>query len=94
MFLRERQRNISYDFISQSYFKVSKTIRLNSTHYSIMRIPSKTELQQIAFIHSYGIDFKGFMKFYQDYTKEPYYFWVDDTTLSSDNLLRFRKNLL
>ena len=94
MLLRERKRNISYDFISQSYFKVPKTIRLNSTHYSIMRIPSKRELQQIAFIHSYGIDFKDFMKFYQDYTKEPYYFWFDDTTLSSDNLLRFRKNLL
>ena len=34
------------------------------------------------------------MKLYQEYTKEPYSFLVNDMTLSSDNPLRFRKNLL
>ena len=29
-----------------------------------------------------------------EYTAEPYSFLVDDTTLPSDNPLRFRKNLL
>ena len=81
-------------FISQSYFKVLKTIRLNATHYFIMKIPDKRELQQIASNHSSDIDFKDFMKLYKDYTKEPYSFLVNNTTLSSDNLLRFRKNLL
>ena len=59
-----------------------------------MKIPNIRELQQIASIHSPDIDFKGFMKFYKDYTKEPYSFLVNDTTLASDNLLRFKKNLL
>ena len=40
------------------------------------------------------IDFKDFMKLYKDYTKEPSSFLVSDTTLSSDNSLRIRKNLL
>ena len=38
-----------------------KNIRLNSTHYIIMKIPNKQELQQIAFNHSLDIDFKDFM---------------------------------
>ena len=59
-----------------------------------MKIPHKRELQQIASNHSSDIDFKDFMKLYKDYTKESYSFLVNNTTLSSDNPLRFRKNLL
>ena len=43
-FLRGRKRNIWFVFISQSYFKVPKNIRLNVTHYFIMKIPNKREL--------------------------------------------------
>ena len=94
LFLRGRKLNISLVFISQSDFEVSKTIRLNATYYFIMKIPKKKELQQIAPSHLSGIDFKDFMKFYKDYTKELHSLLVNDTTLSSDNPLRFRKNLL
>ena len=59
-----------------------------------MKIPNKRELQQIALNHSSDIDFKDFMKIFKKYTAEPYSFLVNDTTLPSDNLLRFRKNLL
>ena len=81
LFLRGRKLNILLVFISQSYFKVPKTIRLNATHYFIMKIPNKRELQQIASNHSSDIDFKDFMKLYKDYTKEPYSFLVNDTTV-------------
>ena len=87
-----RKLHISLAFISQSYFKVPKTIWLNVTHYFIMKIPNRKELQQIASNHSSDIDFKNFMKLYKKYTKEPYSFLVNNTTLSSDNLLGFRKN--
>ena len=59
-----------------------------------MKIPSKRELQQIAINHSSDIDFKDFMNTYKKYTVEPYSFLVNDNTLTSDNPLRFRKNLL
>ena len=59
---RGRKLNISLVFISQSYFKVPKTIRLNATHFFIMKVPNKRELQQIASSHSSGIDFKDSMK--------------------------------
>ena len=57
LFIRERKSNISLIFITQSYFTVPKNIRLNSTHYFVMKIPSKKELQQIAFNHSSNIGF-------------------------------------
>ena len=71
-----------------------KTIRLNTTHYFIRKILNTRELQQITSNHLFIIDFKDFMKLYKDYTKKPYSFLVNDTTLSSDNSLQFRKNLL
>ena len=45
LFIRGRKLNISIVFITQSYFKVPKDIRLNSTHFFIMKIPNKRELQ-------------------------------------------------
>ena len=93
-FIRGRKLNTSVLFITQSYFKVPKDIRLNSIHFFIMKIPNKRELQQIALNHSSDIDFKDFMKIYKKCTAEPYSFSVNDTTLPSDDTLRFRKNLL
>ena len=60
-----RKLNISLAFITQSYFKVPKDVRLNTTHFFIMRIPNKRELQQIAISHSSDIDFKDFIKIYK-----------------------------
>ena len=59
-----------------------------------MKIPNKRELQQIAFNHSSDIDFQDFMNLYKKCTVKPYYVFVSDTTLASDNSSRFRKDLL
>ena len=72
LFLRGRKPNISLVLISQSYYKVPKTIRLNAPHYFIIKLPNKRELQQIASNHLPSIYFKDFIKLYKDYTKEPY----------------------
>ena len=92
--IRGRKLNISIIFIMQSHFKVPKDVRLNSTHFFTMKISNKRELQQIALNHSSDIDFKDFMNIYKNCTTEPYSFLVNDTTLPSDDPLRFRKNLL
>ena len=65
LFIRGRKLNISFVFITQFHFAVSKNINLNSTHYFIMKIPNKQELQQIAFNHSSDIDFKDLMNLYE-----------------------------
>ena len=75
LFIRCRKFNVFLCFISQSYFSISKQVRLNSTHYLIMKIHNKRELQNIAFNHSADIDFKDFLKIYRNCTKEPYFFY-------------------
>ena len=52
LFIRGRKLNISLVFVTQSYFKAPKDVRLNSTHFFIMKIPNKIELQQIGLNHS------------------------------------------
>ena len=93
LFIRSRKLNISLIFITQSYVKVSKDVRLNTTPFFIMKIPNKRELQQIAINHSSDINTKDFINIYKNCTDKPYSFLVNDTTLSSDDPLRFRKNL-
>ena len=80
-----RGRKLSIVFITQSYFKVPKDVRLNSTHFFIMKI---------ALNHSSNIDFRDFIIIYKTCTAERYSFLVNDITLPSDNPLRFRKNPL
>ena len=81
LFIRGRKLNISLVFITQSYFKVPKDVRLNSTHFFIMKILNKRQLQQIALNHSSDIDFKDFIKIYKKCTAEPYSFLVNDAIL-------------
>ena len=66
LFIRGRKLNISIVFIMQSYFKVPKDVRLNSTHFFIKKIPNKRELQQIALNHSSDVVFKDFIKIYKN----------------------------
>ena len=93
LFIRERKLNISIVFITQSYFKVPKDVRLNTSHFFIAKISNKRELQQIAINHSSDINIKDFANIYRKCTDEPYSFLVIDTMLPSNNRLRFRKNI-
>ena len=85
IFITGRKLNIFLVFITQYYFAIPKSIRLNSTHYFVMKIPSKRELQQIAFNHSLDINFQDFMNLCKRCTAKPYSFLAIDTTLASDN---------
>ena len=62
LFIRCRKLNISIVFITQSYLRTPKDARLNSTHYVIMKIQSKKELQKNAQENSEDIDIKDFLK--------------------------------
>ena len=93
LFIRGRKLNICLIFIIQSYFKVPKDVRNNSTHFFIMEIPNKRELQQMTTNHSLDINTRDFIEIYRKCTDKPYSFLVIDTTLPSNNPLRFRKNL-
>ena len=93
LFIRRRKLHISLVFVTQSYFKVPKDVRLNTTYFFISKIPNKRETKQIAINHSSDISIKDFEKIYRKRTAEPYLLFVNDSTFASDNPLRFRKNL-
>ena len=93
LLIRGRKLNIYLVFITQSYFKVPKDVRLNTTHFFISKIPNKREIKQIAINHSSYISTKNFENIYGKCAAESYSFFVNDTTLTSNNPLRFRKNL-
>ena len=67
LFIRCRKLNKSLVFITKSYFRVLKDVRLNSTNYLIMKIHNRRELQQIAIDHSdyKDTDYKDLQKFYK-----------------------------
>ena len=94
LFIRCRKLNTSLVFITKSYFSVPKDVRLSLTHYLIMKINNKKELQNIAINHSAGIGYKDFMKIYRKCTKELYYFLTIDTTLSANDPIKFRKKFV
>ena len=93
MFVRYRKLNISLVFITQSYFSVPKDVRLNSTHYLIMKISNRKELQNIAIKYSSDIDYEDFVKIYRECTRELYSFLTIDATLPESHPLRFRAKL-
>ena len=59
-FIRGRKLNIALVFIVQSYFKIPKDVRLNTTHFFIAKIPNRRELGEIAANHSSNISIKDF----------------------------------
>ena len=93
LFIRGRKLNISLVFITQSHFKVPQDVKLNTTHFFIAKILNKRELQQMVINHSSDISTKDLINIYKKCTGKPYSFLVIDTTLASDNPLRFRKTL-
>ena len=59
---------------TQSDFSVPEDVRLNLTHYLIMKINSKRDLQNIVNNHSVDIDYNDFVKIYRECTRKPYCF--------------------
>ena len=92
LFIRKKIKYFSC-FYHTTYFEVPKDVRLNTAHFFITKIPNKRELPQIAINHSSDISAKDFENIFRKCTPELYSFFVNDTTLASDNPLRFRKNL-
>ena len=82
LFISCRNLSISLLFYTQSYFAVPKNIRVNSTHYFIMKVPNKQKFKQIAFNNSSDINFKDFLNLYKKFTAKPYSFLVIDATLA------------
>ena len=91
LFIRCRKLNISIVFITQSYFRTpTKDVRLNSTHYILMKIGNKKELKSIAEENSGHLAFKDVLKIYNHCTDKPHSFMMVDTRPTAR--VTFKKN--
>ena len=92
IFIRCRKLNVSIVFITQSYLRTPKDVRLNSNHYMLMKIGSKKELKYVVEEKLGYIDYKDFLKIYNYCTKEPYSFMMIDTSPTAT--ITFKKRIL
>ena len=76
LLIRGRKLNIFLAFITQSFFKVLKDVKLNTTHFFIANVSNKRELREIAINHSSDITTKDFINIYRKCTVEPYSFFL------------------
>ena len=90
LFYRARKINVSIVFITQSYFRALKDVRLNSIHYILMKIGNKKELKRIAEEKSGHFEYKDFLKMCNYCTEEPYSFILIDTRPTAS--VTFKKN--
>ena len=74
LLIRGRKLNVSSVFITQSYLQVPKDLKLIFTHFFVIKIQNKQELQQIAFNHFADIGFEDFMNLSKKCTAKPYSF--------------------
>ena len=70
-------------FITKSYFKVPKDVRINISHFFVAKISNRRELQQIAINHSSGINTKDFGNIYRKRTSETSFIVIDNTLASN-----------
>ena len=77
--------------ITQSYFSVPKDVRLNLTHYLIVKINNRKKIWHIAINPSADIDYKDSVKIDIERTKKPYSFLTIDTTLPASDPLSLGK---
>ena len=90
LFITCRKLNISIVFITQSYVRTPKDVRLNSTHYILIKISNKKELKSIAEENLGHLDFKDFIKIYNYGMGKPYSFMMVDTRPTAR--VTFKKN--
>ena len=88
LFIRDAKINVSLSFVTQTCFAVPKKYLTKFYILFYMKVQNKQEMQQIAFNRSSDISFKEFMNLYKTE------YLVIDTTATSDNPLRFKKNVL
>lgn len=89
-YIRGRKKGISIVYLSQSFFKVPKTIRSNCNYFVILKLSGKRDLNLIMSEFELGIDKKELLNIYEHATKEKFNCLLID--VEADKQHKFRKN--
>jgi len=90
MYIRGRKRGISVCYLSQSFYKIPKTIRSN--YFVLLKLSGKRDLNLILSEFELGVTKDELMEMYDDATKEKFSFLLVD--VEADKEKKFRKNFL
>ena len=92
LFIRGRHKNASIIYLSQSYFRTPRDIRLNCNYYVFFEIPNRREVSMLYGELGLDLEKENFVDIYRKATKDPFSFlFIDRKTLLPQ--LRYRKNL-
>jgi hypothetical protein len=91
-YIRGRKKGISICYLSQSFYKVPKTIRSNCNYFVILKLSGKRDLNLIMSEFELGIDKDELMEIYEDATSEKFNVLLID--VEADKQERFRRNFL
>ena len=92
MYIRGRKRGISVCYLSQSFYKIPKTIRSNCNYFVLLKLSGKRDLNLILSEFELGVTKDELMEMYNDATKEKFNFILIDVEASKEK--KFRKNFL
>lgn len=84
-FIAGRKLNVTQFFLTQSYFKTPKTIRLQLTHLMLLKLSSNSDLTCVLRDFSLGIDKTGLLDLYKDATKAKFHFLFIDINATDSN---------
>ena len=92
MYIRGRKRGISVCYLSQSFYKIPKTIRSNCNYFVLLKLSGKRDLNLILSEFELGVTKQELMEMYEDATKEKFSFLLVDVEAEKEK--KFRKNFL
>jgi len=88
---RKLNRGVSMVYLSQSFFKIPKIIRLQCNYLILLKLGSKRDLNLILSDYGLGVERDELMAIYKDSTQIPFDFLKVSTDERDDNR-RFSKN--
>lgn len=86
-----RHYKISVIFVSQAYYEIPKTVRLNASCLFIYETNNKKEIDNYYNENNCSLSFKDWISVYQYATKDPYNFF--QLNYQNDKTHRFLKNM-
>ena len=92
MYIRGRKRGISVCYLSQSFYKIPKTIRSNCNYFVLLKLSGKRDLNLILSEFELGVTKSELMELYDDATKEEFSFLLVD--VEAETQRKFRRNFL
>ena len=90
-YIRGRKMNISMIYLTQSYYKTPKTIRINCNYIFIKKLSAMKDLKMICSEYTIDRSLKELLKEYENATDNKLDFLLIDLH-TNDNRLRVRKN--